>query len=346
MMNKKAAILTPFLDILGVGGLSVLLFLPIIFYQGAGYQEILLPEILLAGTIINGAHFMASYRLLYSSRAHIKRYPWASMYVPAALVAYSFFAVHMVSRNPDNVYLVNLFLIFVAFYLALHYTGQAWGMMASFSYLEGIKIGKREHKMFKFCLKVLLGWQVIWSINRIEYLPEYLKVYLPSLNLLSHVAAIGTLPLGIYAFYSVYKSTARIPSLRVTLPFFCLYVWYALMAKIPASIKAVQVAHAVQYLSFPARVELNRFDRAGKASAVAKSKHMGAYALVLLGSAYLVFVLWPEAVKNIDPTYSGLVQLLIAAINVHHFFIDGVIWKLQNPIVRDDIFAHVKPASA
>lgn len=343
-MNTKNAIATPFLDVLGVGGLSVIIFLPIVLFGGAGYQHISLPEILLAGTLINGAHFMASYRLLYSSRSHILRYPRASIYVPIALIAYSFFAVNMVARDPQNVYLVNLFMIFVAFYLALHYTGQAWGMVSSFSYLEGIKIGKREHKIMKFCLRTLLGWQLIWSINRIEYLPDYLRVYLPTLNAISHIAAIATLPAGIYAFYLVYKNTSRIPTLRMTLPFFCLYVWYALMAKVPESIKSVQLAHAVQYLTFPARVELNRFEKQGPHNIAEKTRHMGIYSLVLLGTAYLVFVLWPEATKTLNPQHAGLVQLLIAGINVHHFYIDGVIWKLQNPIVRDDIFAHVKPA--
>ncbi len=343
-MNTRPAIATPFLDILCVGGLSVLLFVPVIFLSGQSYSNVLLPEILLAATLLNGAHFMASYRLLYSSRENVRRYKWASLYVPTALVLYCFFAVHMVSLSQSNVFIVNAFMIFVAFYLALHYTGQAWGMMASFAYLEGIKIGAKEHKIFKFCLKTLLVWQVIWSINRIEYLPQNYKELLPSLNLLSHIALLATLPLGIYAFYLLYKKTSRVPPLRVTLPFFCLYVWYALMNKIPEAIVGVQVAHALQYLSFPARVEINRFERSGPVDSSARYKHLGTYAFVLLGSAYLVFILWPQIVKGVDPQLSGLVQLLILSINVHHFFIDGVVWKLQNPIVRDDIFAHLKPA--
>jgi hypothetical protein len=34
-------------------------------------------------------------------------------------------------------------------------------------------------------------------------------------------------------------------------------------------------------------------------------------------------------------------------INIHHFFTDGVIWKISNPEVRKDLFAHVpRPVSA
>ncbi len=30
-------------------------------------------------------------------------------------------------------------------------------------------------------------------------------------------------------------------------------------------------------------------------------------------------------------------------INIHHYFTDGVIWKISNPEVRKDLFAHVLP---
>jgi hypothetical protein len=31
-------------------------------------------------------------------------------------------------------------------------------------------------------------------------------------------------------------------------------------------------------------------------------------------------------------------------INIHHYFTDGVIWKISNPEVRKDLFAHVVSA--
>jgi hypothetical protein len=31
--------------------------------------------------------------------------------------------------------------------------------------------------------------------------------------------------------------------------------------------------------------------------------------------------------------------------NIHHYFTDGVVWKLRNPAVREDLFGHlVNPA--
>jgi hypothetical protein len=34
---------------------------------------------------------------------------------------------------------------------------------------------------------------------------------------------------------------------------------------------------------------------------------------------------------------------VISFINLHHYFIDGVIWKIRNPQVRRDLFRHLQP---
>jgi hypothetical protein len=34
--------------------------------------------------------------------------------------------------------------------------------------------------------------------------------------------------------------------------------------------------------------------------------------------------------------------LVLTFINIHHYFTDGVIWKISNPDVRKELFAHVR----
>jgi hypothetical protein len=39
--------------------------------------------------------------------------------------------------------------------------------------------------------------------------------------------------------------------------------------------------------------------------------------------------------------------LILMFINIHHYFTDGVIWKISNPEVRKELFAHVpRPQAA
>ena len=79
-------------------------------------------------------HFMASYRLVYGSREMILRHKWASIYVPAILVAYIALALWDAQNSPA---LVIVLVAVASGYLAWHYTGQVWGMMASYAYLAG-----------------------------------------------------------------------------------------------------------------------------------------------------------------------------------------------------------------
>ena len=36
--------------------------------------------------------------------------------------------------------------------------------------------------------------------------------------------------------------------------------------------------------------------------------------------------------------------LILMFLNIHHYFTDGVIWKISNREVRQDLFAHVQAA--
>src|SRR5438067_13065991 len=128
--RSRAAILSPALDLLLVGGLSLIVFVPLLLSGrsdlvliGAGAQA-------WVATLINMPHFMASYRLVYRSRESILRHKWASIYVPAILLAYIVVALWDAQSSP----VLGIALVTVSSaYLAWHYTGQVWGMMASYS---------------------------------------------------------------------------------------------------------------------------------------------------------------------------------------------------------------------
>ena len=67
-------------------------------------------------------------------------------------------------------------------------------------------------------------------------------------------------------------------------------------------------------------------------------------ALVLVG--YLAFD-WTKLLEGIDlANQTGTMVLLGAAtmmcINIHHYFIDAVIWKIREPEVRESLFGHLE----
>jgi hypothetical protein len=76
---------------------------------------------------------------------------------------------------------------------------------------------------------------------------------------------------------------------------------------------------------------------------------MALYGLGLLVVSVVVAQLVPGTAMSIIGNVFGETPgksapiLLLMFINIHHYFTDGVIWKISNPEVRKDLFAHVLP---
>ena len=201
-------------------------------------------------TLINMPHFMASYRLVYRSRESILRHKWASIYVPAILLVYIVIALWEAQYSP---WMVVVLVSVSSAYLAWHYTGQVWGMMASYSYLEGASFEKRERFLIRTGLRILLAWHVTWFL--------YTQLRDPSVVRPAYVViSAGTLvafALGAVGIAMMRKRTGRMPPLRALVAWISLFVWYAVIARDPKAMFWIQIAHAIQYLAFPFRVEMN-----------------------------------------------------------------------------------------
>src|SRR3954471_23031956 len=138
---RSNAILSPVVDFLCVGGLAILVLAPLLI---AGLKELTFATIgwgFLAPSLINTSHFMASYRIVYRDRAMILRHKWASIWVPLILIAVAVTGVVVASASQV---ILTLFFAVSSAYLAWHYTGQVWGMMASYTFLSGSKFEKVE----------------------------------------------------------------------------------------------------------------------------------------------------------------------------------------------------------
>jgi len=333
----RPAILTPLLDLLCVGGLSLIVFVPLLLSGrtdlviiGAGAQAWL-------ATLINMPHFMASYRMVYRDRAMILRHRWASIYVPLLMLLYVMVALWQAQYSPA---MVTVFVTVSSGYLAWHYTGQVWGMMASYAWLEGVRFEPAERLLVRGSLRILLVWHLSWF--------AYHNVAGRDREILYQVVSWATLAglgLGAAGLARLRKRTGRMPPLRAIVAWLAIFVWYAAMARDPRAIFWVQIAHALQYLEFPVRVEINRHlgQAAGRLTA-----RLAGYGAALLAVSWLIGMVVPKtAMEVIGAAWGerpGQVApiLILSFINIHHYFTDGVIWKISNPEVRRELFAHVR----
>ncbi|MEO7455581.1 MAG: hypothetical protein ABIY52_04920 [Gemmatimonadaceae bacterium] len=296
-------------------------------------------------TAINMPHFMASYAIVYRSRASIMRHRWASLYIPALLLVSIGVAIWEAQWSPVGVIII---ISVASAYLAWHYTGQVWGMMASYAYLDGQSFDKSERFLVRTSLRILLAWHVTWFLY--TQLRDPAKVR--PLYLVVSAGTLVALCVGAVGLAKMYRRTGKAPPLRALVAWVAIFVWYAVMARDPKAIFWIQIAHALQYLAFPIRVEINRT----AADAPARTRvaaHMALYGALLLLVSYVMAQVLPgpamSAVANVFGEEPGKVTpvLILMFLNIHHYFTDGVIWKISNPEVRRDLFAHVPaPVSA
>ena len=340
--SQSASIFNPVVDFLLVGGLSLIVLVPLLLSGRANLLFLSAGAQAYIATAINMPHFMASYRLVYGSREMIMRHKWASIYVPAILVAYIALALWDAQNSPA---LVIVLVAVASGYLAWHYTGQVWGMMASYAYLAGTSFERSERLLIRTGLRILLAWHVTWFL----YTQLQNGGAVRPLYVLISGGTIVAFLLGAIGIIRVRRRIGRFPPARALVAWVAIFVWYAAMARDPAALFWVQIAHALQYLAFPVRVELNRSAGKNNASPRRVVLHMAGYAIVLLAVSIAVAQLVPLSIMGVlgnvfgDQPRRAAPILLLMFINIHHYFTDGVIWKISNPGVRKDLFAHVAP---
>jgi hypothetical protein len=395
---ENPQLFNPLVDGILVGGLSLLVIIGLllvgelwpsvfdVFRSRPGFLDELTWVFVLT-TLINGSHFMGSYWMLYSTRGQVKRYPWATIYVPAILVSLAVLSVGLMAigarmgqdelsfaagmeaqlknqATPIGALLescqqlplfvggrvIYMLMFFVSIiYLAWHYNGQGWGMTASFCYLAGIQMSDTDRKLIRSGYRAMTAVHVgYWAMRAAQaaanrrFISEWMAESVTILVVTLLVLALAiTIPLGIQGFRRAARRSGQSIPLRAILPWMAIYFWYLLIFVHPYFFIVLQLSHALQYLSFPLRVEANRHADKGKVAAI---RPFALY-LGLVAAGFIVFDLPPVLQMmqflNIEPF--KVAALLATVINIHHYFADGVIWKISNPDVRRDVFSHLRP---
>jgi hypothetical protein len=219
-------------------------------------------------------------------------------------------------------------------------------MMASYAYLGGARFDNTERFLIRTSLRILLVWHVTWFL--------YTQLKNPSavrpLYVLISAGTLVAFTLGAVGLVKMYRRTRRVPPAAALVAWVAIFVWYAVMARDPKALFWIQIFHALQYLAFPIRVEINRTAASPQRSAGRVAAHMAAYGVGLLVVSYIITQIVPGTAMSVVGDIFGeqpsrvAPVLMLTFINIHHYFTDGVIWHISNPEVRKELFAHVPPA--
>lgn len=354
MGARQPAITTPFWDAFLTGGVSILGMSGVLAYLLVAGRPIAFADAdwIALTILVNSTHFMASYRLLYSSRAEIAAHRWSTLGVPLLLFGTLVGAAFLPAR--DAIYAQLVFLSSI--YLAWHYTGQAWGMVSVFSRLAEIRFTSRERFLIRAGLRSLLALHVLYALAGRLPPPTWIapatwiRLYGHAFYGVCALAAIS-IAAGAFAFLSARRRHGRLP-LRIVLPWASIYLWYPFWYFVPGGFLFVQLSHALQYLAFPLRVEANRHVEITPEGARGPLLHAAVvYAgLVVAGAAILngapLAARWLGDGWYSTPDARAIFLAFTNCVAIHHYFIDGAVWKLSNPKVRRELFSHVGTADA
>ena len=355
MSERAPAITTPTFDLLMTGSLSAVVMAALLAYHlgFGGRVDFVDGDWLFFMVAVNATHFMASYRLLYVSREEILGNRWSAIFVPAALVAIWGLAVLDVARAAivDNLVFVS------SVYLAWHYTGQAWGMVSAFSRILGVRFDGRERLAIRSGMRILLTLHVLFAFSGRLPPADWIEpaTYVQAYGVVFDVVvglAVASLFAGAWGFWSASRRSGGGMTLRaaprIVAPWLALYCWYPFWYFVPGGFLWVQLSHALQYLAFPLRVEANRFVRErGVTDPRVVQRHLVVVFVCLLVAGAITLYTPPLATLtigdgwwNTETTWT-LFRGFAAIVAIHHYFVDGAVWKLSNPKVRGELLDHL-----
>ena len=337
-----------------MGGISIVISLA--FWLFVDRQASLVTVSQIAFTlafVCNHPHFLSSYVMLYGDYQDrlITRpaYAWAGIVAPV-LVAGAIGTALLTAGAALMAQVITL----MYFLVGWHYVKQIFGCVIVTSAQRQIFFTKGERRLLLGNL--FLAWFMSWlsfHVGNGSY--EFYGIRHQSLNLppalLTAVYAGVALSLAavIYSQINRFVRTGQKPSPPAVVAYVSLYVWYLPTLTHPSFGYLIPFFHSLQYLAFVGRLKRNQADAAvahldGPAQRREWLSHLGSFAFLALGLGALAFEFVPkfldrhQLISAVGLGSSPILAAVILFINIHHYFIDNVIWKGDNETVRQHLF--------
>ena len=338
-------------DALLIGGFSLILFsIAYLFVDKTASINQIAWVSFYAAYIVNNPHFMASYLLLYwDKRRELltnKRFLWAAVVAPGLVLGYM--AYYITTGNAEMLsYVVNV----MYFSVGWHYIKQIYGTMIVANSRAGYYFSKSESWILKGTLYPI--WFMSFATsnqalqNLLHYGISYRTFSLPAWTVpvsFTMMAVSFVVLMGVFGRKWIYEG--KIPPLTGVLSLAVIYVWYLPQLYHAIFWYTIPFFHSLQYMLFVTTLKKNQYTaEAGTladpvAGRMSFAKNFFGFFATIGILAFLTFDLIPNGLDRVMPydhTIFGpqlYMFCFITFINVHHYFIDNVIWRRDNPDLK------------
>lgn len=345
------AMISPVADHLLIGGASIIaFFIYWLFVDAASGKSGVAEAAFWLTFVINSPHFLSSYLLLYGSNRKLlfkkPSFIWAGFVAPALLIG-----ILVYGAKTTNVHLLGLMAQGMYLSVGWHYVKQIFGTAVVASAIQKRYFGPVERNLI--LLNLYSIWGVSWVFSNIQKtsktldgLNYYTLALSPTLLTIAYVAVVVTLLAALFVGVRKYIDTGVRPATSALVSFAAIYFWFVPSLYHPHFAIMIPFFHSLQYMLFVVTLRKNQVaSEALKLESAQRQRARFVWGFwgfivltVILGALSFEFI--PNTLDRFAPFHAeslGKTFWLFSIaifINIHHYFIDNVIWRGDNELLK------------
>lgn len=304
-----------------------------------------------AAHFINDPHFSVTYLLFYKnarqrvfgdewSWAQRARYLMAGVIVPASLVGWA--ALALIFRSAQTLgWMVQLMFLLVGW----HYAKQGFGVLTVLSTRRGVRFSSAERRVIlAHCFAAWAFASASPSSAAGQFEQKGVVYWAPAhpkwLELITGgVFALSTLAL-VLVLVTKWRREGRLPVTPLFGFLVTIWLWTIYTSLDPLLRYVIPALHSIQYLYFVWLLKGNEA-RATEGPPSFGTPTATRLAGLAISALLLGWILFRGAPSMLDATWHSkelgdtpFFAALFVIINIHHYFMDNVIWRRENPDTR------------
>jgi hypothetical protein len=340
------------IDTLLIGGASIALYVTLKISPSLASSASLGS---LAATLVwacNYPHFASSSFRLYHSRATSRQYPMTAWVIPIVMLA----AIVGCYLSPTIVapMFVKLYLLWSPY----HFSGQTVGITMIYARRSGYRIDGWGRTAFSWFVFTTFAVQSAWAelairTHDVRSLTgarhSYWGVTFGVLGVPTWLPAVLTVVLwcslatfGAYVLLQLRRDRRFIPMI-VLLPAAAQFIWFY-APNVGEYAALVPFFHSLQYLliAWSVQLSIGLGERSRSPSVGYVVSESARWAVVNVVVGFGLFWGLPRVGSHFGRDLQFSNAVLLSAIQIHHFFVDGVIWRLREPSVRSPLSSSLR----
>ena len=290
---------------------------------------------------VNYPHFASTNYRLYHDRANIAQYPMTALLVPVLITA------AMIGSFASPAVIAPAFVMLYQLWSPYHFSGQTIGITMLYARRHEYHLdGWLRRALSTFVVATFVLQAARFEVG--DGTAAFFGVTYPTLGLPTW--APGVVAAGMWACAAGFvvllvhrvRSTRQMMPPLVLLPAITQFVWFA--ATPPGYyLYLVPFFHSLQYLLIAWNLQLKEtLDRGAHPPSVRFVLRASArWAAIIVAGGYVMFWLLPRLGAHAGRSMAFSSAIVLAGLQMHHFFVDGVIWRLRNPSVRNPLSSSI-----